>query len=77
MAYDSNVAAALAARPDVTLVANFLRRLRSDIAIERVAAAVPPRYLADPARSWHTPDGLHVTHEEIAQRVRQKLADLQ
>ena len=61
----------------VTLVADFLRRLRSDIAIERVAAAVPPRYLADPARSWHTPDGRHVTHEEIAQRVRQKLADLQ
>ena len=61
----------------VTLVVDFLRRLRSDIAIERVAAAVPPRYLADPARSWHTPDGLHVTHEEIAQRVRQKLADLQ
>lgn len=59
----------------VALVADFLRRLRPDIAIERVAAAVPPRYLADPARSWHTSDGRHVTHEEIAQRVRQRLAD--
>lgn len=61
----------------VALVADFLLRLRPDIAVERVAAAVPPRYLADPARSWHTPDGRHVTHEEIAQRVRQRLADLQ
>ena len=61
----------------VSLVAQFLKRLRPDIALERVAASVPPRYLADPARSWHTPDGRHITHEEIAQRVRQRLANLQ
>ena len=58
----------------ITLLADFLRRLRPDIAIERLAAAVPPRYLADPSRSWLRPDGSHITHRDIAQLVRNRLA---
>ena len=58
----------------IALVADFLCRLRPDIAIERLAAAVPPRYLADPSRSWLRPDGSHITHRDIAQLVRNQLA---
>jgi hypothetical protein len=58
----------------IALLADFLRRLRPDIAIERLAAAVPPRYLADPSRSWLRPDGSHITHRDIAQLVRNRLA---
>lgn len=57
----------------VELVADFLRRLRPDIAIERLAAAVPPRYLADPQRSWRSPDGKHLDQKDITQRVQNLL----
>ena len=61
----------------VTLVADFLRRLRPDIAIERLAAEVPPRYQADPSRCWHSSDGSHLRPEDIAHLVSQRLADKQ
>lgn len=57
----------------VTLLADFIQRLRPGIVLERVAASVPPRYLADPSRSLRSPDGELITHEQIARRVRQKL----
>ena len=59
----------------VTLVADFLRRLRPDIAIERLAAEVPPRYQADPSRSWHRDDGSHLRPEDIARIVSQRLSE--
>ena len=56
------------------LVADFLRRLRPDIAIERLAAEVPPRYMADPARSWRRDDGSHLRQDDIARLVAQRLS---
>lgn len=58
----------------VVLVCDFLERLRPDIVIERLAAEVPPRYQADPARSWHHPDGAPVRHSELARMVESELA---
>jgi radical SAM superfamily enzyme len=58
----------------VMLVADFLRRLRPDIAIERLAAEVPPRYMANPARSWRRDDGSHVRPDNIARLVAQRLS---
>lgn len=57
----------------VVLVCDFLERLRSDIVIERLAAEVPPRYQADPARRWHHPDGTPVRHDELARMVEAEL----
>lgn len=59
----------------VDLVATFLRRLRPDIAIERLSAEVPPRYLADPARSWHRHEGIPLRHYDIVRLVSQRLAE--
>ena len=59
----------------VTLVADFLRRLRPDIAIERLAAEVPPRYQADPSRSWHRDDCSHLRPDDIARIVAQRLSE--
>ena len=59
----------------VTLVADFLRRLRPDIAIERIAAEVPPHYQADPSRCWHRDDGSHLRPDDIARLVAQQLSN--
>ena len=59
----------------VALVADFLRRLRPDIAIERLAAEVPPRYQADPSRSWRRDDGSHLRPDDIARLVAQWLSN--
>lgn len=59
----------------VDFVATFLRRLRPDIAIERLSAEVPPRYLADPARSWHRHEGTPLRHYDIVRLVSQRLAE--
>jgi uncharacterized FAD-dependent dehydrogenase len=56
------------------LVADFLRRLRPDIAVERLAAEVPPRYMANPARSWRRDDGSHLRPDDIARLVAQRLS---
>ena len=58
----------------VSLVADFLRRLRPDIAIERLAAEVPPRYMANPARNWLRDDGSHLRPDDIARLVAQRLS---
>lgn len=48
------------------LIQDFLARLRPDIAIERLAAGVPPRYQADPSRCWRRPDGSWIRPADIA-----------
>lgn len=58
----------------VSLVCDFLERLRSDIVIERLAAEVPPRYQADMSRCWHHPDGSPVRHDELSRMVDAELA---
>jgi radical SAM protein (TIGR01212 family) len=58
----------------ITLVCDFLERLRPDIMIERFAASVPPSLLADPARSWRHPDGSHVKGSELSRLIRAELA---
>lgn len=58
----------------VALACDFLERLRPDIVVERLAAEVPPRYQADPARCWRHPDGTPVRHDELAHRVEAELA---
>ena len=58
----------------VSLVADFLRRLRPDIAVERLAAEVPPRYMANPSRSWRRDDGSHLRSDDIARLVAQRLS---
>ena len=57
----------------VTLVCDFLERLRPDIILERIAASVPPRYQAAPERSWHHPDGTPVKGSELANMVESEL----
>ena len=58
----------------ITLVCDFLERLRPDIVVERFAASVPPSLLADPARSWRHPDGSHVKGSELSRLIRAELA---
>ena len=58
----------------ITLVCDFLERLRPDIVVERYAASVPPRYQAVPERRWLFPDGSPVKAGDIAQRVDAELA---
>ena len=57
----------------ITLVCDFLERLRPDIVVERYAASVPPRYQAAPERSWHHPDGTPVKGSELANMVESEL----
>ena len=57
----------------ITLVCDFLERLRPDIVVERFAGEVPPRYQAAPERSWHRPDGRLIRNEEIPVLVEQEL----
>jgi hypothetical protein len=40
-----------------------------------LAAEVPPRYQADPSRSWHRDDGSHLRPEDIARIVSQRLSE--
>ena len=58
----------------ISLVCDFLERLRPDIVVERYAASVPPRYQAVPERRWLFPDGSPVKAGDIAQRVDAELA---
>ena len=57
----------------ISLVCDFLERLRPDIVVERYAASVPPRYQAVPERRWLFPDGSPVKAGDIAQRVDAEL----
>lgn len=60
--------------PDyVGLVCDFLERLRADVAVERLAGEVPPRFQADPSRSWRRADGRLLRHEEIPSMVEREL----
>lgn len=57
----------------IALVCDFVERLRPDIAIERFAGEVPPRYQALPQRAWRHPDGRYVRNEQIAPMVQAEL----
>ena len=58
----------------ITLVCDFLERLRPDIIVERYAASVPPRYQVAPERGWKHPDGRPVKGSELADMVAAELA---
>lgn len=57
----------------IPLVCDFVERLRPDLAIERFAGEVPPRYQIDTSRSWRRPDGRLLRNEEIPILVEQEL----
>ena len=57
----------------IELVCDIVERLRADIAIERFAGEVPPRYQALPDRSWRRADGRLVRNEEIGTLVEREL----
>ena len=57
----------------IALVCDFVERLRPDIAIERFAGEVPPRYQALPDRAWRHPDGQYVRNEQIPPLVEAEL----
>ena len=57
----------------ISLVCDIVERLRPDIAIERFAGEVPPRYQAMPERSWRRNDGRFVRNEEIGGLVENEL----
>lgn len=57
----------------VELICDIVERLRPDMAIERFAGEVPPRYQAKPERSWRRADGKLVRNEEIVSMVEREL----
>ncbi len=57
----------------ITLVCDFLEQLRPNIMMERFAGEVPPRYQAQPDRSWRRPDGHLIRNEEIPALIAQEL----
>lgn len=57
----------------ITLVCDFLERLRPDIIVERYAASVPPRYQVAPERGWKHPDGTPVKGSELADMIATEL----
>lgn len=57
----------------VTLVCDFLERLRPDIIVERFASEVPPRHQAAPERGWRHPDGTPFKGKELTQLVHNEL----
>ena len=57
----------------IALVCDIVERLRPDIAIERFAGEVPPRYQAMPERSWRRSDGRLIRNEEIGAMVEKEL----
>ncbi|MBR1516735.1 MAG: TIGR01212 family radical SAM protein [Bacteroidales bacterium] len=57
----------------IALVCDFVEHLRPDIAIERFAGEVPPRYQALPQRAWRHDDGRYVRNEQIAPMVQAEL----
>ena len=57
----------------IGLVCDFVERLRPDMAIERFAGEVPPRYQALPQRAWRNADGSYVRNEQIAPMVQAEL----
>lgn len=57
----------------ISLVCDFVERLRPDILIERFAGEVPPRFQAFPERSWRRPDGRLLRNEQIPPMVNNEL----
>lgn len=57
----------------ISLVCDFLERLRPDIMLERFAGEVPPRFQAHPEFSWRRPDGRLLRNEEVPPMVNREL----
>lgn len=57
----------------IALVCDIVERLRPDMAIERFAGEVPPRYQACPERSWRRIDGRLLRNEELPSLVEAEL----
>ncbi len=57
----------------IALACDFLERLRPDIAIERLAGEVPPRYQAQPERAFRRSDNRLLRNEEMPRLVQQEL----
>ena len=57
----------------ISLVCDIVERLRLDLAIERFAGEVPPRYQAMPERAWRRQDGRLVRNEEIGAMIEAEL----
>ena len=57
----------------VTLVCDIIERLRPDIALERMAGEVPPRYQAAPERGWRHNNGKPLKSEEFVAFVTNEL----
>ena len=72
---DGNAQAGNSFRLDeyISLVCDFVERLRPDILIERFAGEVPPRFQAFPERSWRRPDGRLLRNEQIPPMVNNEL----
>ncbi|MBR1798769.1 MAG: TIGR01212 family radical SAM protein [Bacteroidales bacterium] len=58
----------------VALVCDIVERLRPDLAIERLAGEVPPRYQAFQERSFRRPDGSLLRNEDIPRLVNIELS---
>ncbi len=57
----------------LALVCDFIERLRPDIALERMAGEVPPRYQAAPGGGWLRPNGKQLKSEEFVALVDNEL----
>ena len=57
----------------ISLVCDFLEHLRPDIAIERLAGEVPPRYQVQPERAFRRSDNRLLRNEEMPQLVELEL----
>lgn len=68
-----NIPPSFALEEYIQLVCDIVERLRPDLIVERFAGEVPPRYQADPSRSWRRDDGRLLRNEEIPTLVEREL----
>lgn len=69
----TNIPPSFALEDYIQLVCDIVERLRPDLVVERFAGEVPPRYQADPNRSWRRDDGRLLRNEEIPTLVEREL----
>lgn len=69
----TNIPPSFALEDYIQLVCDIVERLRPDLIVERFAGEVPPRYQADPNRSWRRDDGRLLRNEEIPTLVEREL----
>lgn len=69
----TNIPPSFALEDYIQLVCDIVERLRPDLIVERFAGEVPPRYQADPNRSWRRDDGRLLRNEEIPTLIEREL----